>query len=459
LAGPENNQEAALALKISQLLAEQPRSPVADLIGRHVWDILEAYVRETAQSQELCLTLLRDLLGIYAQRLPAAATLEQLEVRLLQLRLAQRPDRAELQTLRNHLLALARQADQFAPDDSPQAASSAAAPVPAPPQEEAAAPAVQPEPSAALSEASAPATMPAEPAATPAPAEPPAEDRRLDIANRRQIDEKRARIQKTQETLARQVRDVIKQNERFGALLSTEHRNLLQSDDIESLQRLKESLLGEVLTLQEGHSALTKKLETANNYLQIIETEGQYLNDELTRVHILSLTDELTELPNRRAFMRRLEDEVARVQRYGYPLSLALIDMDHFKAVNDLHGHAAGDEVLRNFSTNILSIFRHHDMVARYGGEEFAVLLPNTDKAGALRALEKVRKRTAESPYQLEGRTMPMPTFSAGISLYKPGETPGNLIERADKALYQAKRLGRNRIELAQHDGAENPVR
>ena len=102
----------------------------------------------------------------------------------------------------------------------------------------------------------------------------------------------------------RQVREVIKQNERFGALLSTEHRNLLQSEDLESLQKLKESLIGEVLTLQEGHGALAKKLEMANNYLQIIETEGQYLDDELTRVHILSLTDELTELPNRRALQK-----------------------------------------------------------------------------------------------------------------------------------------------------------
>jgi diguanylate cyclase len=147
------------------------------------------------------------------------------------------------------------------------------------------------------------------------------------------------------------------------------------------------------------------------------------------------------------------------VQRYGYPLSLALIDMDGFKAINDRYGHAAGDEVLRNFASNVLSIFRHHDMVARYGGEEFAVLLPNTDKTGALRALEKVGKRNAEGVFPVEDRTLPMPTFSAGISLYKPGETPSSLIERADKALYQAKRLGRNRVELAQHEAAETAPR
>jgi len=87
------------------------------------------------------------------------------------------------------------------------------------------------------------------------------------------------------------------------------------------------------------------------------------------------------------------------------------------------------------------------------------VLLPNTDRNGAQRALEKVKKRTSESSYRFDGKTMAMPTFSAGISLYKPGETPGNLIERADKALYQAKRMGRNRIEIAQLDSAEVSVR
>jgi diguanylate cyclase len=433
-----------------QLLAEQEQTPAVGIITRHVREILDARERETEQNLTLCLALLHDLLAIYANQLPASSP-QQLEVRLLKLRLSQQPDHIQLEQLRHHIIALAEETAGSAAGAvpmTPMAAAPArveAAPV-IPPAETS----VPEPPAAQLPAASAPA------AGIPATPGEPGDDRRLDLAQRRQIDEKRVRVQKIQETLARQVREVIKQNERFGAILSSEHENLLQSRDGDDLRQLKQSLIAEVVTLREGHGALAKKLETANNYLQIIETEGQYLNDELTRVHILSLTDELTELPNRRAFVRRLEDEVARVQRYGYPLSLALIDMDGFKAVNDKYGHAAGDEVLRNFSTNILSIFRHHDMVARYGGEEFAVILPNTDKAGALRALEKVKKRTAESSYQFEGKAMPMPTFSAGISLYKPGETPGNLIERADKALYQAKRMGRNRIELAQqHDGAD----
>ncbi|MFQ5469437.1 MAG: GGDEF domain-containing protein [Gammaproteobacteria bacterium] len=277
-------------------------------------------------------------------------------------------------------------------------------------------------------------------------------DTKVDMTYRKHLDEKRARIQKIQETLAQHVTEVVKQNEKFGVLLEVESEALRQTEDMTDLENLKNTLINEVEKLLDGHHALASKLDSANKYLQIIETEGQHLNEELTRVHILSLTDELTDLPNRRAFMRRLEDEVARVQRYGYQLSLALIDLDGFKAINDKLGHAAGDIVLQNFSANILSTFRHHDMVARYGGEEFAVLLPNTDIEGSHRALEKVKARAANSTFQTNGSTLAMPTFSAGISLYKPGETPGNLIERADQALYRAKRMGRNRIELANQD-------
>ena len=96
----------------------------------------------------------------------------------------------------------------------------------------------------------------------------------------------------------------------------------------------------------------------------------------------MSLTDELTGLPNRRAFMRRMEDEVARVQRYGFPLSFALIDLDRFKSINDEFGHAAGAEVLRVYSRNIMTVFRHHDMVARYG--EFVRYRPAFDRATAV---------------------------------------------------------------------------
>ena len=265
---------------------------------------------------------------------------------------------------------------------------------------------------------------------------------------RSQLDARRRDIQELQAGLAQQVLDTIAQNEVFGVLLEVVLGELRQVGEITELENLRWTLIREIEKLMSGHHELADKLDSTHHYLQVIESDSRQLTDELTRVRLLSLTDELTGLPNRRAFLRRLEDEVARVQRYGFPLTLALIDLDKFKEVNDKYGHAGGDEVLRVYSKNILSIFRHHDLVARYGGEEFAVLLPNTESEGAMRALTKVKNRCAETRWQSDGTVVSVPTFSAGLALYKPGETSTAFVERVDKALYRAKRLGRNRVEL-----------
>ncbi len=267
-------------------------------------------------------------------------------------------------------------------------------------------------------------------------------------AYRSQLDARRRDIQELQAGLAQQVLDTIAQNQEFGVLLEVVLSELRQIGEVSDLENLRWTLISEIEKLMSGHHELADKLDSTHHYLQVIESDSRQLTDELTRVRLLSLTDELTGLPNRRAFLRRLEDEVARVQRYGFPLSLALIDLDKFKDVNDKYGHAGGDEVLRVYSKNILSTFRHHDLVARYGGEEFAVLLPNTEREGALRALNKVKQRCAETRWQSDGSVVSVPTFSAGLALYKPGETSTAFVERVDKALYRAKRLGRNRVEI-----------
>jgi len=265
---------------------------------------------------------------------------------------------------------------------------------------------------------------------------------------RDELEARREDIQQLQSALGRQVLETITQNEEFGVVLETALAELRQAGDMSGVENVRWTLIREIEKLMKGHNELADKLDSTHHYLQLIESDSRELTDELTRVRLLSLTDELTGLPNRRAFMRRLEDEVARVQRYGFPLSFALMDLDHFKGINDEYGHAAGDEVLRVYSKNILSIFRHHDMVSRYGGEEFAVLLPNTDADGAIRALNKVKRRAAETRWQCNGTIAQVPSFSAGVSLFKPGESASAFIERADKALYRAKRLGRDRIEL-----------
>jgi diguanylate cyclase len=265
---------------------------------------------------------------------------------------------------------------------------------------------------------------------------------------RKELEARRKDIQQMQTTLGQQVVETITQNEEFGVILEVVMAELRHAEDVQGVENARWTVIREIEKLMKGHNELADKLDSTHHYLQLIESDSRQLTDELTRVRMLSLTDELTGLPNRRAFMRRMEDEVARVQRYGFPLSFALIDLDHFKSINDEFGHAAGDEVLRVYSKNIMSVFRHHDMVARYGGEEFAVLLPNTDADGAIRALNKVRRRAAETRWQANGAVSQVPSFSAGVSLFKPGESASAFIERADKALYRAKRLGRDRIEL-----------
>jgi len=129
-------------------------------------------------------------------------------------------------------------------------------------------------------------------------------------------------------------------------------------------------------------------------------------------------------------------------------LSLVLIDLDLFKKVNDQHGHTAGDEVLCCYADDVLSIFRHHDLVARYGGEEFAVLLPNTSQEGVVCALKKVRRRLTQVNSWRDPEAVVLPTFSAGVAQFRAGETSGGLIERADAALYAAKRNGRDCTEV-----------
>lgn len=276
---------------------------------------------------------------------------------------------------------------------------------------------------------------------------PPVE-RRVNSAYRLHLDRKRDEIAKLQEAFAQNVGEAIAQNREFGALLQIELNALQQAESAQEIETLRQILIGGIEELIQGHRSLELKLRRTSEYLGLIRSDSDRLRDELNKVRLLSLTDEYTGLPNRRAFMRRLQDELGRAQRYGSPLAVALLDLDEFKSINDAHGHTAGDEVLRAYAANVLSILRHHDLVARYGGEEFAVLLPNTSLDGAVAALSKVKSQAHTISCRFEGKDLQVPTFSAGLTLYAPGDIDTTLVDRADRALYRAKRLGRNRIEV-----------
>ena len=187
-----------------------------------------------------------------------------------------------------------------------------------------------------------------------------------------------------------------------------------------------------------------------------LRTERDELAVALRHTEALSLTDELTGLPNRRAFVQRLEQELSRSQRTGQPLVMVLLDIDNFKGINDHHGHYVGDMMLRCYAQSMVRELRQHDLLARYGGEEFVLLLPETSLDDARNALDKLGRRIRCEPLDAGGTCIDLPTFSAGIACLRSGESATTLINRADQSLYLAKHLGRNRIETDEQP-SQNP--
>jgi two-component system, cell cycle response regulator len=169
------------------------------------------------------------------------------------------------------------------------------------------------------------------------------------------------------------------------------------------------------------------------------------------KLYELSCTDALTSVFNRRHFNSTLEAEVSRHQRYGTPVSLILVDVDHFKSVNDRFGHAVGDSVLRDIADTLRRVVRKADVVARYGGEELAVILTNTGEGGALILAERLRSAVERLDHRdQEGRSF-RTTASFGLaSLEQGGESTSTdaILGRADEALYVSKKTGRNRVAV-----------
>ena len=252
-------------------------------------------------------------------------------------------------------------------------------------------------------------------------------------------------LKETLKTRLDNTRDQFGEFEKLMQLLLTDLHEASNIDELESIRSMLHRSVNNLLSEQQTISG--NILDVAHE-LDQLENHCVQLNQELGLVKRLSMTDELTRLPNRRAFLKRLQNESGRVQRYGYPLSIAMIDLDLFKEINDNYGHAVGDQVLQAYTQQVLSTFRNYDLVARFGGEEFAVLLPHTDIYGAERALNKVLQKAVETQLDQSIINSPvnLPTFSAGVASYKNGESIETILDRADKAMYHAKKMGRNRV-------------
>lgn len=161
-----------------------------------------------------------------------------------------------------------------------------------------------------------------------------------------------------------------------------------------------------------------------------------------------ALRDPLTDTGNRIAMDQTLEREIEMSRRHSQPLSLLMLDIDHFKQINDTYGHSAGDEVLKAVAASIKNQLRNVDMVFRFGGEEFLILLSNTSREAAAMVGERLRFAAQAQDYVAEGKMIEL-TVSIGCSTLLPGESAESLLRRADSALYVAKREGRNRLAMA----------
>ncbi|MGX5217329.1 diguanylate cyclase [Pseudomonas segetis] len=227
-----------------------------------------------------------------------------------------------------------------------------------------------------------------------------------------------------------------------------------EATDLNNLKDLVENRLSGLLgTMEQYQSQRDERERQVTGHLQSLVERVASMEQEATgfRQHIeeqrqKALIDPLTGLPNRAAWSERLEIELARWQRYNGHLLLAIIDIDHFKRINDAYGHLAGDKVLKIIASELQKRMRKTDFIARFGGEEFVVLLPSTPMEGGQQLIETLRSAIEKCPFHFKGEPVTI-TLSAGISAFAEGDRSDEVFERADQALYRAKNLGRNRVE------------
>jgi len=276
----------------------------------------------------------------------------------------------------------------------------------------------------------------------------------------RQLNERLSAFQSGLQDVHVQRQDGQTQERAFGDALRGQV-NELQTEvqdatDLDSLKlSLDARLEGLLASLADQQSQRETREQDASAQLTVLtervatmEREAQQYRGHLEEQRQKALCDPLTGLPNRAAWSERLELEVARWQRHGGDLLLAVLDVDLFKRINDGYGHLAGDKVLKIIASELQRRLRKTDFIARFGGEEFVLLLGATPLAGGATLIEQLRAAVAACPFHFKGERVVI-TLSAGLAAFAPGEDADTVFERADQALYRAKRAGRDRLEVA----------
>jgi diguanylate cyclase len=231
----------------------------------------------------------------------------------------------------------------------------------------------------------------------------------------------------------------------FSETVSSFQAELTGLDDASALARVVQGLLAATSTVRNQIDASRADLVEARKKVETYEARVSELEQQLSQVSTLVQKDPLTNALNRRGLERAFEVETARARRYGTPLTLALMDLDDFKKVNDTLGHVAGDRALIHFVTTVHATMRPTDLTARAGGEEFSVLFPATDLQQAAEVVERLQRDLAQRPFAFENQRTIL-SFSSGVAQWQAGESLEDLMKRADAGLYEAKRAGKNRV-------------
>jgi diguanylate cyclase len=246
-----------------------------------------------------------------------------------------------------------------------------------------------------------------------------------------------------------EVGELGQQTGRFQLATAAHVQAIEGASSIESLAGVVKSLLADSRAVQAAVELSSTRLHADRDRAAELEAKVRELEGELRRLSDEVSTDALTQVANRRGLAQVFDAECARQQREGGPgLAIGLIDIDNFKKLNDTLGHAAGDAALKSLAAQVRARLRPTDHLARFGGEEFVVLIPGSAAAEAQVALTRLQRNLSEALFLHEGREV-FVTFSAGVTAWQAGESLEDALARADTAMYEAKRTGKNRTCLA----------
>jgi diguanylate cyclase len=264
-----------------------------------------------------------------------------------------------------------------------------------------------------------------------------------------EIHDERAKTLKTLQMVLRSTEELSCDVDAHNRDLQSVGRSVEEIHGTDDFDKVQQALIEQIFNVVESNKRLEDDLVCTRYQL---EQQAQ----ELDRTRIEARTDNLSRVANRMAFEESLPFQLSNFKRTGQPFALVLLDVDHFKWINDTHGHLAGDQVIIILGATLKSLLRARDFVARYGGDEFAILLPDVDLDMAIHMVQRIRREIDHTTFNVGvGGARVAVTTSMGMAMSQREDTPDSLLQKADDALYRSKNGGRNQFRWYECRGAE----